>query len=168
MDEQQFDQGPDGWRRIAGMPDCDLVAADLLRDYQAAHGSRVGLLYWHEAQLRAFAGQGAAAIALMQQSRKPDAEDRGGWNPYVDATIAFLRRDRAAFERARATLAAYVTPPGSGLPPVKDGYVDVPFADGQVRKVRWPPNIDVVDGLAHCFDQPYQYAYGDACRQGAD
>lgn len=95
-------------------------------------------------------------------------EDRGGWNPYVDATIAFLRKDRAALDRARATLAAYVSPPGSGLPPVKDGYIELAFADGQVRKVRWPPNIDVVDGLAQCFGQPYRQAYGDTCRQGAD
>ena len=32
------------------------------------------------------------AISLMRQSHEPDGADLSGWNPYVDATIAFLQK----------------------------------------------------------------------------
>jgi hypothetical protein len=50
------------------------------------------------------------------------------------------------------------------MPPVVDGYMALDFGDGQKRKIRWPPNIDVVEGLQHCFDKPYAEAYRDECR----
>jgi hypothetical protein len=31
--------------------------------------------------------------------------------------------------------------------------------------MRWPPNIDVVEGLVRCVGRPYAEAYG-ACRPG--
>ncbi|MRW92794.1 hypothetical protein GJ699_22605 [Duganella sp. FT80W] len=167
LDETQFDQMPSGWRSLEAKPECAVVAADLLRDYQQAHQSESGLLFWHEAQLRADAGQDAAAIALMEKSRKPASADTGDWNPYVDATIAFLRKDRAALEQARASLLAFQPPPGADLPPIVNGYIELDFADGQKRKIRWPPNIDVVDGLIACFDKPYTEAYGGDCRERA-
>jgi hypothetical protein len=119
---------------------------------------------WHEAQLRAFEGQSKEAIVLMEGARKPAQADRAGWNLYVDATIAFLRKDRPALERARQALALVPAPVGEGIPPVRDGYMEADFADGQKRRIRWPPNIDVVEGLLHCFDKPYGDAYADACR----
>jgi len=169
LDETQFDQDMSGgWRALAAKPGCNLAAADLLRDYRQAHRNEAGILYWHEGQLRAFAGQSQEAIALMERSRKPAAADRGGWNPYVDATIAFLRKDRAALDNARLKLAAVQPPIGKGAPPVIDGFMEVDFADGQKRKIRWPPNIDVVEGFVHCFDKPYGAAYASECRLRAD
>ncbi|WP_155394139.1 hypothetical protein [Xanthomonas albilineans] len=50
--------------------------------------------------MRAFAGDSAAAIALMQAAQKPPSQDIAGWNPYVDATVAFLVHDRAGFAKA--------------------------------------------------------------------
>lgn len=165
LDESHFDQDETGgWRALAAKPGCDLVAADLLRDYRQVHGNAAGILYWHEGQLRALAGQAEAAVALMARSRKPDDADRAGWNPYVDATIAYLRKDRPALEQARARLAAVVPPIGDGVPPVKDGYMEVRLDNGQMMKFLWPPNIDVVDGLLQCFDKPYEVAYGPECR----
>jgi predicted NUDIX family NTP pyrophosphohydrolase len=165
LKEAQFDQDmAGGWRALANRAGCELAAADLLRDYRKAHRNEAGLLVWHEAQLRAFAGQSREAIALMNKSRQPAKTDRAGWNPYVDATIAFLRRDRPALEKARAKLASVPPPPGADMPPVIDGYMELDFADGQKRKIRWPPNIDVVEGLLHCFDKPYVEAYRDECR----
>jgi hypothetical protein len=165
LDETRFDQDmAGGWRELSSRPGCTLAAADLLRDYRQAHRSEGGLLAWHEAQLRAFEGQSKEAIVLMEAARNPAQADRAGWNLYVDATIAFLRKDRPALERARQALALVPAPVGEGIPPVRDGYMEVDFADGQKRRIRWPPNIDVVEGLLHCFDRPYADAYADACR----
>jgi hypothetical protein len=166
LDENQFDQDMSGgWRALAVMPGCALAAADLLRDYREAHHTDSGLLFWHEAQVRANAGQYPEAIALMKRSYKPAKEDRAGWNPYVDATIAFLSRNREAFEQAKAKLAAVEPPVGDGVPPVIDGYMEVDMADGAKMKIRWPVNIDVVEGLGNCFNKPYADAYADECRQ---
>lgn len=169
LDENAFDQdlanGGGGWRAIAAKPGSETVAADLIRDYRQAHRSESGILHWHEAQLRASAGDYAQAIALMERSRKPADQDRGGWNPYVDATIAFLRKDRAALAAAREQLAK--APPPPDQPISKDGFIELPLHDGQVMRMRWPPNLDVVDGLIRCFDEPYATAYGDECRPPA-
>ena len=166
LDENRFDQDMSGgWRALASTPGCALVAADLLRDYREAHHKESGMLFWHEAQLRANAGQYPKAIALMERAYKPAESDKAGWNLYVDATIAFLRRDRIALEQARLKLAAVQPPVGPDIPPVINGYMEANFADGSKRKIRWPINIDVVEGLENCFDKPYLEAYDDACRQ---
>jgi len=166
LPEQAFDQNiGHGWREVSERPGCEGAAADLLRDYRQLHPeSNRSLLSWHEAQLRAFLGDTPAAIALMEQSRVPaGAPDRIGWNPYVDATTAFLRGDAAALGRAREALAA--VPPAPDLPPVKDGYIEMTSPKGQVMRMRWPMNLDVVDGLVRCFGKPYREAYGSAeCR----
>lgn len=167
LGENQFDQNlSGGWRTLSSTPGCELAAADLLHDYREAHHRESGLLYWHEAQVRALAGQYKEAIALMEHARMPAGADKAGWNPYVDATIAFLRKDRTALEQARVRLAAVPPPPkGTDIPPIIDGYMEVKFADGTTRKIRWPPNIDVVEGLQNCFDMSYVDAYADTCRQ---
>jgi hypothetical protein len=116
--------------------------------------------------MRASAGQYERAIPLLESARKTEAQDPLGWNYYVDATTAFLRHDRAALLNAREQLAAVVYPEGSGLPPLKDGYIEFPSRPGQpVMRMRWPPNIEVVDGLVACFGKPYSEAYGSvSCR----
>jgi hypothetical protein len=165
LDENQFDQDMSGgWRALSSTPGCELAAADLLRDYREAHGDDWGLLYWHEAQLRAFVGQYKEAIALMKHSYMP--ADKADWNAYVDATIAFLRRDSDALKQAKVKLAAFPAPPkGANMPPIVNGYMEVKLPDGTTRKMRWPPNIDVVEGLQKCFDMPYVEAYKEACRR---
>jgi hypothetical protein len=145
---------------VAARPGCDSVAADLVRDYRESHGSRSGILYWHEGQLRALAGDYESATMLMEQSR--DADDPSvGWNVYVAATIAFLNRDRAALLEARARLAALRPMNGEQ---VQDGFISFRTGSGQMMRVRWPLNLDVVDGLVRCFDKPYRAAYGAECR----
>lgn len=167
LNEEQFDQDMDGgWRMIAARRGCDLAAADLIRDWRQKHASSAGLLIWHEGQLRANAGQTQEAIALMAQTRRaPGVPDGGGWNVYVDATLAFLRKDRPALEKARSQLAAIQPPGGKDAPiTVVDGYFDVDLGNGKTHKMRWPPNIDVVEGLIRCFDRPYVEAYGGECQ----
>lgn len=168
LDQQRFDQdvgnGGGGWRAVAARPGCEVAAADLIRDYRKAHPGDAGLLYWHEGQLRAFAGDYPAAMALMQASKKPAQQDPAGWNPYVDATMAFLAHDAKALAAAQRALAA--VPPSPDLPPLKDGAIELPMQDGTMLKMRWPPNADVVEGLARCMEKSYAVAYSQECRAG--
>lgn len=168
LDEQQFDQDSDngggGWRSISAKPGCESSAADLIRHYREVHKSQSDTLYWHEAQLRASSGDYARAIPLMERAYKPKSLDGGGWNPYVDATIAFLRNDKGALIDARARLEATQPSPELGMPPVKNGFIELPMANGQMSKISWPPNLDVVDGLVRCFGKAYAVAYSKQCR----
>jgi hypothetical protein len=137
LDEDHFDQdlsnGGAGWRALASKPACRLVAADLVRDYRTTHTTkRAGLLFWHEGQLRAAANDYTSAIPLLEKSREPAGDDQAGWNLYVDATVAFLRKDRAALDAARTHLAE-VKPP-SGMT-VKDGFIEIRTGDGRTAKM---------------------------------
>jgi hypothetical protein len=166
LDENAFDQDlSGGWRAIANIPGCELAAADLLAAYRAKHSNAGSLLAWHEGQMRASAGQYEQAIPLLEAARKPVEQDPVGWNYYVDATLAFLRQDNPALLAAQERLAAVAYPEGAGMPPLKDGYFELPTPPGQpTMKMRWPPNIEVVDGLVACFGKPYTEAYGTSCR----
>ena len=136
LEYQAFDQTPgQGWREHTEGDKCSFEAADLIRDYRTTKNFPHPMLYWHEGQLRALGGATNDAIPLMELSR-PMANGIKGWNEYVDATIAFLRKDREAYVKARAALAA------------------VPQA----------PYLSVVDRLGQCFDKPYAQAYR-ACEQ---
>ena len=131
LEYQAFDQTPgQGWRERTAGDKCSLEAADLIRDYRTTKNFPHPMLYWHEGQLRALGGAADDAIPLMELSRQL-ASGITGWNEYVDATVAFLRKDREAYAKARVALAA------------------VPQA----------PFLGVVDRLGQCFDKPYVQAY---------
>ena len=151
LDEHSFDQDMNGgWRAVAHQEGCIEVAADLIREYRENRWLRSTILYWHEGQLRALAGSTDEAIRLFEKSHK--ADDAFGWNLYVDASIAFLKRDKPALLAAREALAR--------LPRPED--FDPRDAQGKVVDIPWPPNLSVVDGLIACFDREYKEAYG--CR----
>lgn len=145
-----FDQDmTGGWRKLANAG-CYLEAADLLRDWREAHQADASILYWHEGQMRAFAGQDEVAIALFETTRKPAEQDlQFGWNHYVDGSIAFLKGDKPALEAARAQLA---------LIPKPENWAPV-GADGKALDVPWPPNLHVLDGFLRCWGQLYSAAY---------
>jgi hypothetical protein len=154
LDQRAFDQDMNGgWRALSRREGCALAAADLIRDYRQSHRLSDTILYWHEGQLRASAGQTETAIALFEQSRT-NPDDGYGWNAYVDATIAFLRVDRPALLAAREALARLPMP--AGFAPVD--------TEGRPLQIRWPMNMDVVDALVACFGSSYSEAYGGACR----
>lgn len=148
MPYEQFDQSHGGgWRLYAETGRCYREAADLIIDY-ILH-SRVPLtadnlriLRWHAGQLLGMAGEEEEALDFFRASYEPpDAPRRQiDWNSYVDATVAFITKDRAALEAARARLARQV--------PFENGYY---------------PNLNVVDGFLRCFDRPYAEAHSDAC-----
>ena len=152
---RDFDQDLNGgWRSLAHTPGCQKAAASLIRRYRKEHGP-ASILYWHEGQLRAQVGQTGRAVRLFDLSRKPAASDPNGWNHYVDATIAFLKRDRPALLKARSRLAA--------LPKPKDFSPTATGPSGIRITLTWPPNLNVVDGLIACFGKSYEEAYGRPC-----
>lgn len=169
LDEDAFDQdlsnGGGGWRKLGNTPGCEHAAADLIAAYRAAHPGSGRILVWHEGQLRALTEDRERAVPLLAAARKPDAEDKAGWNFYVDATVAFLERDKPKLLAARDRLAQVEYSSGPDIPPLKDGYIEFPAEDGQPpMRFRWPPNLDVVDGLIACYDRPYAVAYEMECR----
>lgn len=144
---EAFDQdATSGWRALSLRSGCEEVAANMVRAYRMNAEANLPLLYWHEAQLRAASGDYIAAVPLMEKSREPTDRDKSGWNAYIDATIAFLRSDLTALEKARERLATLPRPSN----------VDA--------KRSWPPNLAVVDGLARCIGKTYKIAYGPTCR----
>jgi hypothetical protein len=154
-----FDQDPKGgWRPLGARPECGSAAADLVAAYRKAHWatltpSELHLSFWHEGQLRAMAGQSARAVPLLMAGVDP--ESGFGFEDYAVGTIAFLDRDLAGLKTARARLAA--------LPPPVD--FEQTKARTKVRSgldLHWPLNLDVLDRLIACFDEPYATAYG--CR----
>jgi hypothetical protein len=152
---EAFDQGDSGWRSL-DQPGCELVTAEVIRQYRQAHGAGVAdwgdTVLWHEAQLRAAGGDTEEAIRLMVISRAKDSLEI---RPYTDATIAFLRRDREALLAARAELVALPMPEQFARASARyaERYPDLP-------PLEWPLNLHVVDGLIACFDKPYREAYG--------
>jgi len=153
LDQNAFDQDmTGGWRKLEE-DGCEAEAADLVRDWRVAHNARDSILFWHEGQLRADLGQTEKAIALFRQSYKSVKQDHGmGWNFYVDGTIAFLRRDHAAFDAAKTKLAALPRPPNFTF----EG------PDGKPVSVKWPLNMNVLEGLNRCWDKSYKIAYACA------
>jgi len=147
---EAFDQDmKGGWRALARQDGCKEKAADLIQQYREKYQAIFPLLNWHEAQLRALYGDTKSAIILMKQSRMGEHDDQFGWNPYVDATIAFLQNDKPGFLRAKYRLEHLKRP--------KDWPTDS----------EWPQNMGPVAGLWKCFGQSYEKAYGPTCRPTA-
>lgn len=161
QDYPTFDLSGRGWRAIDQQPGCEAVAADLIARYLVLQGAILEPpealnLRWHEGQVRAGLGDTAAALALFAAAHDPDKTS--AWNPYVDATIAFLKKDRAALMAAHDQLAA--TPQPSDFEAMA-----ADFEQRTGHRPVWPPHLDVVNALVKCFDRTYREAYADpACR----
>lgn len=137
----EFDQTEAGWRKLE---DCPAEQRLLLGRYVKKQESQLRNLHWHQAQLLALSGETAHAAELARRSLNPDEAEQHptfSWNAYVQATVEFLRNDRAAFEAQFEIhrLAA-------------EKHAD----DNRI-------NQQVLVGLAKCFGKPYKEAYG-ACR----
>lgn len=149
-----------GWREIADKPGCQKAAADLVAKYRdQVMSQQAAGLDFHEAQLRAAAGETATAISLF----KRDIAFKKGLSAHVppgdalftsgilftEATVAFLERDRPTLQAKRDQLAALPKPEG----------FDALAADFQRRfpeaSMTWPPNLWNVDAYLACFDKPY-------------
>lgn len=158
---RKFDQDlSGGWRKLEAKPECTEVAAELLAEYRKAHWGKfkpheLHANFWHEGQLRAAVGRYDRAAVLLAAGVNPGGDV--DFLEYALGTIAFLRRDKAGLEAARARLAKMPAPPDfeQMAAEIKKNY-------GQT--ITWPPNLDVLDGLSNCFDKPYREAYDLPCR----
>lgn len=109
QDVQTFDQSPTGWRSIGDTQGCELAAAQLINAVRLVNGDpdSIAMLNWHEGQLRAVAGEIRPAIDRMNVAGM-NADPVNAL--YVQATAAFLARQRPALETIRARLAAQPEP----------------------------------------------------------
>lgn len=169
--DQNFEGG--GWRGLARKDGCEVAQAELIKAYilysTPKPTSSMNTLRWHAGQALAAAGRAGEALPYFRGAYHHDAskgEEKEEWDVYVDATIAFLERDRDALHAARDSLAAFSVSeeekearrqflkdnPRISMPP---GFVDE------------PSNLNVVEGFIACFDEPYKDAYGRACQNRA-
>ncbi|WKJ89284.1 hypothetical protein QZJ86_14785 [Methylomonas montana] len=144
---EAFDQHPgSGWRKIADTGKYREAARLIDRYQQETKGltkwQRVNLQF-HAGQLYTVAGDKDLARARFKtalfEQESPDAPVK--WNAHVGATIAFLERDRQKLAELREAIARG---------PKFQGIV---------------PNLDVVDRLIACFDEPYVFAYREPTEQ---
>ena len=105
MDLWTFDQSPEGWWSLPKDLQIDALRAYIegpLRlparpSKSGKHGDK-NTTIWHLGQalaIRGDPGDKAQAVQWMKLCKKPDDDQ---WNNYVDATIAFLKDNRTAFE----------------------------------------------------------------------
>lgn len=155
-----FDQDfAGGWRPYADEPDCQRAAADLIIAYigHSPHYDAQShtIIRWHAGQMLAMADEPELAVEYLGSARS----DQVAWNLYVDATIAFLHSDREAAEAARAELAT--RRPGEEEMEARRQFLAsnprITMPEGFVER---PQNLDVVDRLLNCWDEPYSRAYG--------
>lgn len=124
---------PYGWRNL-NASGCADAAVSLLAAYSATNTSRLNgdekrEIAFHIGQTLAMAGRDQEAIAHFEQAQGASASAE--WHAYVQATLAFLRRDAAALATARETYAA--------------------IAPGSMR-------LRVIDGFLACSREPYAKA----------
>jgi hypothetical protein len=163
LEHNAFDQDMDGgWRRIARQDGCEHAAADLLVAYMDHSANfdpaRPGVIGWHAGQLLAMAGETQQAIPYFEAKRVGERD----WVLYVDASLAFLRRDRTAAEAARAELAE-LRPSEEMMAARRQFLADNPQITMPEGFVEEPQNLSVVDRLLACWDMSYADAYSGAC-----
>jgi hypothetical protein len=151
LNVEEFDQTPrQGWRLLGEEMECYQEAAELIVSYLNVNstkfqGNQDTILQFHAGQMYAFADDYEAAMPWFKRSfDQPDNLPPEfqpyitAWNAYVNATIAFLNKDKVALESYRAEVAKGPNGP-----------------DGKVM------NLDIVDRLIDNFDKPYRNAYSD-------
>ncbi|MEM7703423.1 MAG: hypothetical protein AAF251_15905 [Pseudomonadota bacterium] len=155
LDQNSFDQDMNGgWRPLGQIDGCEEATAELIRAWRHEKRNHASILYWHEGQMRAYAGQTKEAIALFGRTyAAPEHDGNFGWNYYVSGTIAFLNGDREGLTRAIEGL--------STIPEPEDNSFTRP--DGTVFEMSWPPNMNVLRGFEECWGKPYKEAYGSGC-----
>ena len=154
LDQQQFDQDQKGGWRTLSSKGCHSEAAELIREWRFHKRSHENILYWHKAQLRAFAGQTQQAIDLFSLTYEPgNLEEFGwthdsGWNHYVTGTIAYLYKDRkilnVSVERYKAL-------------ELKKR------AKQELDQEQWPVNLRILIAFQKCFGKSYEEGY-TVCR----
>lgn len=154
---EAFDQTVGGgFREVADRPGCQRAAADLVAKYRdMVLGQQAARLDFHEAQLRAGAGETDTAIRLFRREmafKAQFAERLPPWDRlFTEAIVAFLEKDRATLTAKRDQLAALPKPPG-----FDDMAADLHRRFPQGKKpMTWPMNLNHVQAYLTCFDRAY-------------
>ncbi len=106
LDFEAFDQDMNGgWRTCANQQEFEL-AAGLIEEYIELHPEiekgELSVMKWHTGQMYALADKNDKAIPFMEASKKDD--DVMSWNTYVEATVAFLKKDKELLAQKREEL----------------------------------------------------------------
>lgn len=143
-----FDQSPFGFRSLAKLDDrCYLRTGVLIADYLTKNDTALDanskqISNFHAGQSFSFVTKYDIAIPHFERSINPDeaADPTFHWNAYVEATLAFLRRDKNALVAAREKFGKH------------------PQGGDSV-------NVKVVDRMIKCFNSTYKdvYMYTGTC-----
>lgn len=141
QDYRAFSKGSNSsWRKVA-RKEGFAAAGNLIDQYLANHKnlsiSQNVNLHFHAGQMYAFANNYETALKRFENAKyDPEPEVISmRWDAYVDATIAFLKKDRNKLLEYRNQVA------------------NGPEIRGKI------PNLDVVDSLIKNFDKSYFDAY---------
>lgn len=152
----EFDQAPGhGWRPYYERQ-CYEIAAKLLRKYIEANpklAKKHYMLPFHAGQMYAMDGQYRRAVAIMKKAYSDRPSRFVDWNAFVDANIAFLQSDIETLMEMRGRI--------NQQPPMPDKPGIPEWAVGNKM------NLEVVEGLVHCFGQAFDVAYSETCRDRA-
>lgn len=156
----KFDQDPAGGWRILESMGCQSDAADLIRAYRQQAKQRLtsrqdSLLFWHEGQMRAIAGEDARAVPLLLKG-VPEEGDVIDFTDYALGTVAFLMRDRKALISAARRLERFSGRIGSNATMAASGLTLHQVASAAEA------NLRILQGLQACWGKPYRTAYN--CR----
>lgn len=138
-----FDQSEVGWRSVARRG-CPLAARDLIDSYLKSKNGllpwQIRTLTWHGGQLSAFQNLIEDAISRLERTYNPEEPSDASflWNPYVSATVAFLKKDRPSLLEARHRLS---------------------FGNSPYNHI----NLRTVDSFIRCFKASYQAVYSKTC-----
>jgi hypothetical protein len=149
QDYKSFDQAQkSGWRQLAQegrLKEAAKLIDRYLKRNTSLDVSQIVNLHFHAGQLYAFAERNDIALERFKQAKYnpiPDVEPAQmkaffeEWNVYIDATIAFIKKDKMKLLERRARMA------------------NIPNISREMS------NLDVVDSLIRNFDKPYSEACG--------
>lgn len=115
MSPWDFDQSPDGWRKLEATKEY-LTAAKLIREYinknkdrilnprEGEKASNLEIMYFHIGQLLASEGREHWPEAIGAFNQSFYQEGKECWNAYVSATIGFLENDIKKIDDAIKTI----------------------------------------------------------------
>lgn len=131
LDFEAFDQDMQGgWRHYGNQMQFG-TAASLIKTYLEYHPeideNKAEVMRWHAGQMYAMAGENELAIPLLESSRKK--EDFMRWNEYLDATVAFLKKDRKAFDENIKAVASFANNPNLRLLKILEANFDKSYRE---------------------------------------
>ena len=98
MDFHTFDQSREGWRSLPPKEHSKVISGYIRKNRKKLEPEHLKVLNWHLGQSHAVQGNDKMAVRHMQKSKNDDEQ----WNRYVDASTAFIKKDKEAFDRHSA------------------------------------------------------------------